>query len=205
MTEYGLIPIPNTGPEREAMLRQVIAYGGSEEMLRKFFDCDQVERDLANQQAQTVEVANRLADIGTHLMDMTEALTVRADKQRRLDAKRKADQERQAAEAEARAEQEEILEYLETHPEPGAPKPDDGELETHPAPDKERYGAPEVEEDAGGIPMSYGPNPESYIRGGDELEEPGIGGASHLEPDPEDLGGPQDPKQVPQPVSASFW
>jgi hypothetical protein len=144
-----------------------------------------------------------------HLMDQVEALTVRADKQRRLDAKRKADKARLDAEAEARAEQEEILEYLETHPEPGAERStstDDGELETHPAPGKERYGVPEVEEDAGGIPMSYGPNPESYIRGGDELEEPGIGGATDPEPDPEDLGKPRDtPKQVAQPVSASFW
>jgi hypothetical protein len=142
-----------------------------------------------------------------HLMDMTEALTVRQDKQRRLDAKRKADQERQAAEDAARAEQEQILEYLETHPEPGASTDDThqpgGELHSLDPVDKEHLD-PEAETDAGGVPMSYGKLPESYIKG-EEAEEPGIGGASYPEPDPADLGKAKDPKQVSQPIAVSFW
>jgi hypothetical protein len=182
---YALVPLPEAGPAREALLRDAIAYGGGDELLRKFFACEATERDLANQQAQTAEVANRVADIGGHLLDMTEALTVRADKQRRLDAKRKADQERRAQEDAARQEQAEILEYLETHPEPGASTDDthqpSGELHSVAPVDKEHL------------------DPEA------EAEEPGVGGATYPEPDPEDLGGPKDPKQVPQPVSASFW
>jgi hypothetical protein len=210
MTDYALVPLPANGPTREALLREAIAYGGGDELLRKFFACEATAQSLQQQQAQTAAVANRVADIGTHLMDMTEDLVVRADRQRRLDAKRKADQERCAAEAKARAEQEEILEYLETHPEPGGASTDDthhpgGELHGLDPVDKEHLD-PEVETDAGGVPLSYGALPESYIkRESSEDLEPGIGGASHPEPDPEDLGGPQDPKQVPQPVSASFW
>jgi hypothetical protein len=192
---YALVPLPANGPARDAVLRDAIAYGGGAELLRKFFDADAVERDLANQQAQTAAVANRVVDIGAHLMDMTEALTVRADKQRRLDAKRKADQERQAAEDAACAEAAELRDWLDTHPEPGAstdetkePEPG-GELHVHPPPDKERYGAGD---DQGALPteLQKGAPPPS---------------GTYTEPDPEDLGGPKDPKQVAQPVSASFW
>ena len=117
---FAIVPLPPLGPAREALLRDAIAYGGGGELLRKFFACEEVERDLANQQAQTAEAASRIAEVGAHLMDMTEALTVRQDKQRRLDAKRKADQERRAQEDAVRAEQEQILQYLETHPEPAS-------------------------------------------------------------------------------------
>jgi hypothetical protein len=201
---YAIVPLPPPGEAREAVLREAIAYGGSGEMLRKFFACEAVERELGQQQAQTAAVANRVAEVGAHLMDMTEALTVRQDKQARLDGRRKRDAARRDAEAEARAEQEQILEYLEAHPEPGT-STDDGELEIHQPPDKERNGPEGSGDDAGGVPLSYGNVPGSYIEGEDDLDPPGIGGATQPEPDPEDLGGPKDPKQVPQPVSASFW
>jgi hypothetical protein len=202
---YAIVPLPVNGPAREALLREAIAYGGSDELLRKFFSCDQVERDLANQQAQTAEVANRVADIGLHLMDQVEDLVVRADKQRRRDAKRRADQERRAQEDAACAEAAELRDWLAVNPEPGS-KSDDGELEVHQPPDQEHFGG-EAEPDAGGVPLSYGVLPETYVKreSSEDLDEPGIGGASHPEPDPEDLGGPKDPKQVAQPVSTSFW
>jgi hypothetical protein len=206
MTEYGLIEIPASGPARETVLREVIAYGGSEEMLRKFFDCEEVAQSLALQQQQTAAVASRITDLGVHLMDQVEALTVRADKQRRLDAKRRADQERRAQEEAARAEAAEIRNYLNEHPEPGTSTDDThhpgGELHSLDPVDKEHL---DPEDDAGGVPLSYGNVPSSYVSREAEDEPPGIGGASEPELDPEDLGGPKDPKQVPQPVSASFW
>jgi hypothetical protein len=192
---FAIVPLPPPGPARDALLREAIAFGGPDEMLRKFFACEATERDLANQLAQTAEVANRVAEVGAHLMDMTEALTVRQDKQRRLDAKRKADQERRAQEDAVRAEQEQILQYLETHPEPGASTDDthqqSGELHALEPPDKEHLD-PEVEVDQGDLP--------------NELEKgaPPLSG-NYVEPDPEDLGGPKDPKQVPQPVAVSLW
>jgi hypothetical protein len=202
---YAIVPLPEPGLAREALLRDAIAYGGGDELLWKFFACEATERDLANQQAQTAEVANRVADIGVHFMDQVEALTVRADKQARLDAKRKADKARRDAEEAAREEARGIRDWLTANPEPGtAPKPDDGELEIKRPPDTEHLDPEGSEDDAGAVPLSYGPNPESYIRS--EAEgEPGIGGSAYPTPDPKDLGGPKDPKQVPQPVSASFW
>jgi hypothetical protein len=194
MTDYVLAPMPQPGhPAYDYLAAEGIARGGNDELLGKFFACDVVERDLANQQAQTAEVANRVADIGVHLMDMTEALTARADNQRRLDAKRKADQERRAQEDAARAEAAELRDWLDTHPEPGAStdetKEPGGELHVHPPPDKERYGAGD---DQGALPneLQKGAPPPS---------------GTYTEPDPEDLGGPKDPRQVPQPASASFW
>jgi hypothetical protein len=206
---YAIVLLPEPGPAREALLREAIAYGGGDELLRQFFSTEAAGRDLVDRQRQTAEVGNRIADIGMHLMDMTEALTVRADKQRRLDARRKADQERRAQEDAARAEAAELRGWLAEHPEPGAEpaaSTDDGELEVKRPPDQERFN-PAAETDAGGVPLSYGVLPETYVKreSSEDLDEPGIGGASHPEPDPEDLGGPQDPKQVPQPVSASFW
>ena len=218
MTDYALVPLPANGPTREALLREAIAYGGGDELLRKFFACEATAQSLQQQQAQTAEVANRVTDIGMHLMDQVEALTVRADKQRRLDAKRKADQERRAQEETACTEAAELRDWLAANPELGdvplgdpCASTDDthhpsGELHGLDPVDKEHLDL-EAETDAGGVPLSYGVLPESYIKreSSEDLEEPGIGGATDPAPDPEDLGGPQDPKQVPQPVSASFW
>jgi hypothetical protein len=126
---------------------------------------EQAEQRLADREQQVATAANRVADIGVHLMNQVEALTAQQIRQDRRDAKRKADQARQEQEQAACEEQAEILQYLAEHPEPGAETDD-----TH-----------------------------------HPLEEPGIGGASYPEPDPEDLGGPKDPKHVPQPVAVSLW
>jgi hypothetical protein len=196
MTEYGLIPIPASGPEREAVLANVIAYGGSDEMLRKFFDCEATEQALALQLAQATEGANRVADIGMHLMDRVEDLVVREQAQARADAKRRADKARRDAEAEARAEAAELRDWLAENPEPGASAAGDdthqpsGELHILDPVDKEHLEA--SEDDQGALPA--------------ELEEgapPSSG--TYTEPDPEDLGGPKDPRSVPQPASTSFW
>jgi hypothetical protein len=216
---FALVRLPPSGPARETLLRdyEAIAYGGSDEMLRKFFACEAVERDLANQQQQTAETANRVADIGTHFMDQLEALTVRQDKQRRLDAKRKADQERQAAENAARAEAAAIRDYLATHPESGASADESpvagGELHPHAPIDKEHLD-PEAETDAEGVPLSYPPIPTSYIRGtrdqtgdlpeGVERRSPAPLGSDPVY-DPAELGRAKDPKQVPQPTAVSLW
>ena len=190
---FAIVPLPELGPARDALLRDAIAFGGSDELLRKFFACEEVERDLANQQAQTAEAASRIAEVGAHLMDMTEALTVRADKQRRLDAKRKADQERQAQEQAARQEATQLRDYLATNPEPRA------DITTfHPSGDLHSVDPVEhqdLEED------SEGDLPTELLK--DTPPPSGI----YVEPDPKskDLGGPKDPKQVPQPVAVSFW
>jgi hypothetical protein len=205
---YAIVPLPPPGPAREALLRDAIAFGGSDELLRKFFECEAVERDLVNQQAQTAEVASRVADIGAHLMDMTEALTARENAAARADAKRKADKARHDAEEAARAEAAQLRDWLDAHPEPGASTGDThhpgGELHALEPPDKEHLD-PEAEGDAGGVPSSYGNVSSSYIKVETEDEPPGIGGATYPEPDPEDLGGRQDPKQVLQPAAVSLW
>jgi hypothetical protein len=152
---FAIVPLPPLGPARDALLREAIAYGGGDELLRKFFACEQVERELANQQRQTVEAAQRVADIGAHLMDQVEALTAQQIRQDRLDAKRKADAARRAQEDAARQEQAEILEYLETHPEPGASTDDThhpgGELHALDPVDKEHLDPAEDDADLEGL------------------------------------------------------
>ena len=127
---FAIVPLPAPGPAREALLRDATAYGGSDELLRKFFACEETEQRFATERQQTAEVAQRVAGIGMHLMDQVEALMVRQDKQRRLDAKRKADQERQEQEEAACEEQAEILQYLAEHPEPGGALTGDPRAET---------------------------------------------------------------------------
>jgi hypothetical protein len=205
MPLYALVPVPPPGTARDAVLRDAIAIGAGAELLRTFFNCDAVEHELADQQMQTAEVANRIADAGGRLLDQVEALTVRADKLRRLDAQRKADKARRDAEAAAEAREAEVAAYLDAEPEPGghAPEPslasEAGEAEVEPTPfdaglselgpvEHERYRAGDAE---GDLP------PELTKK---VPVEPG----NYFEPDPEALGGPPDPHQVPQPVSISL-
>jgi hypothetical protein len=189
MTEhYAIVPIPEPGTARDALLRDAIAIGGSDELLRKFFACDATERALADQQQQTAEVASRVADVGAHLMDQVEALAVRADKQRRLDAKYKADKARRDAEAEAREREAEVQAYLDQEkPDPDQPTPYDGDLSELGPVEQERY-APA---DQGDLPREL--TAKVPVDPGD-----------YFEPDPEELGGPPDPHQVPQPISISL-
>jgi hypothetical protein len=203
---YALMPVPEPGPARDAVLRDAIAFGGSDELLRKFFACEATECALAEQQAQTAEVASRVADIGAHLMDQVEALTVRADKLRRLDAQRKADQERQAAEAAAAACEAEVAAYLDagadpdrqsSEPEPslnGAtpePTPFDAGLSELGPVEHERYRAGDAEGDLPPkLTAKVPPEPGTFV-----------------EPDPEELGEPQTPRQrrqIAQPISISL-
>jgi hypothetical protein len=200
---FAIVPLPPPGPAREALLAGAIAFGGSDELLRKFFACEATESALAEQQAQTAEVASRVADIGMHLMNQVEALTVRADKQRQRDAKRKADQARQAAEAEARAREAEVAAYLDasadpdrqsSEPQPSLndatpePTPFDADLSELGPPEHERYRAGDAE---GDLP------PELTAK-----VPPAMGTFS--EPNPEELGGPPDPHQIAQPISISL-
>jgi hypothetical protein len=154
---------------------------------------EEAERQLANQQVQTAEVANRVAEIGAHFMDQVEALTVRADKQRRLDAKRKADQERHAQEDAARKEAAQLRDYLETHPEPGAST----DATHHPTGDL--HAVDPVEHQDLEESDAEGDLPTELQKGAPPLS------GNYVEPDPGDLGGPKDPKQVPQPVAVSLW
>jgi hypothetical protein len=199
MTEhYAIVPVPEPGTARDAVLRDAIAIGGSDELLRKFFACDATERDLANQQRQTAEVASRVADVGAHLMDQVEALAEQKQEQVRADAKRKADKARRDAEAEAEAEAEarerEAQAYLDDQEKPDpdhpdAPTPFDGDLSELGPVEHEKY-APD---DQGDLPRQL--TAEVPVEPGNYFEP---------EPDPEELGGPPDLHQVPQPVSISL-
>jgi hypothetical protein len=105
---------------------------------------------------------------------------------------RAAEQIRLDEEEKARAEAAELRDWLAANPEPAALADDHqpgGELHSLEPVDKERFGA---EDDQGTLPREL------------ERGAPAPSG-SYTEPDPEDLGEANDPKQVPQPISASFW
>jgi hypothetical protein len=198
---FAIVQMPPPGTDRDAILRHAIVVGEDKEVFEYIGQSTargEAAQRLADQQARVVqdlEAVGRAMDAGARLMDMTEAMTVREDKQRKRDAKHRADQERRAQEAAARAEAAELRGWLVEHPEPGAstdetnePEPG-GELHVRPPPDTERYGAGD---DQGALP--------------NELEEgapPSSG--TYVEPDPEDLGGPKNPRSVPQPASTSLW
>jgi hypothetical protein len=196
MTEYGLISIPGAGPAREALLREVIAYGGSEEMLRKFFDCEQIARDLVDQLDQLDKRERAFSD-GVRVFSQSVAKFM--DACGRLvdgEEEREAEQVRQDEEEKARTEAKELERWLAEHPEPGASTDDthqpSGELHSLDPVDKEHLDPEGSEDDQGALPneLQKGAPPSS---------------GTYVEPEPSKLGGPQDPKQVPQPVSSSFW
>jgi hypothetical protein len=205
MPLYALVPVPPPGTARDAVLRDAIAFGGSAELLRQFFNCEATERELAAQQMQTAEVAGRVADAGAHLLDQIEVLTVRADKLRRLDAKRKADKARRDAEAAAQAREAEVAAYLDAEPELGEHAPE-------PSLESEASAGPEPEPTPFDAALSVlGPPEHERYRAGTDAEgdlpreltakvpvEPG----NYFEPDPE--GGPPDPHQIAQPVAISL-
>jgi len=190
--QYVIAKLPPPGTARETLLRDAIAFGGSDELLRKFFGCEEAEQRLAAERQQTAEVAQRVAGIGMHLMDQVEALTAQQVRQDRREAKRKADQAHQEQEEVVRQEQEQILEYLETHPEPGAATDEThhptGDLHSVDPVDKEKYD-PEAkaEDNVGDLPAGIEDEPPPSLR------------------DLEALGRPKDPKQVPQPDAVSLW
>jgi hypothetical protein len=183
---FAIVPLPPPGPAREALLRDAIATGGSDELLRKFFACDATERDLAQQQRQTAEIASRVADVGAHLMDQVEALVGQQQAQARADAKRKADKARRDAEQAAREREAEAQAYLDDL-DPDQPTPYDGDLSVLGPVEPEHY-APD---DQGDLPREL-------------TAKVPVDPGNYPEPDPEELGGPQDPHQVPQPISISL-
>jgi hypothetical protein len=186
---YALVPVPEPGTARDALLREAIAFGGSDELLRKFFACDATERGLANQQVQAAEAVNRIADIGAHLMDQVEALTAQQVRQDRRDAKRKADKARRDAEQVAREREAEAQAYLDQR-DPDQPTPFDADLSELGPVEHEKY-APGDDEGPGDLPREL------------EKDVPPLSG-SYTDPEPDPLGGPKDPHQVPQPISISL-
>jgi hypothetical protein len=204
---FAIVPIPDGPPPPEAIvvggldeimqfLPQTVAYQELEQRALGLVDqLDKRERALSDSARVLTESVGKFMDTCGRLVDGEEE---RAAEQVRLDEEEK-----------ARAEAAELRDWLDTHPEPGSrtAEPDDtgGELHSHGPVDRERYD-PEAETDAGGVPLSYGALPESYIKreSSEDLEEPGIGGASNPEPDPADLDKPQPPKQV-SPAAVSLW
>jgi hypothetical protein len=106
---------------------------------------------------------------------------------------REAEQVRLDEEEKARAEAAELREWLAANPEPAALTDDthqpSGDLHSLEPVDKERFGA---EDDQGTLPRELERGAPAPI-------------GSMFEPDPKDLGEPPNPKQVPQPISASLW
>jgi vacuolar-type H+-ATPase subunit H len=147
---------------------------------------------------------------------------------------RQEEQQRQDEEQALRQEQEEIQRTLDQLPDPDNPDDpdephafdqkereasltgtgDDGDLTVKHEVDPERYG--EVEEDAEAPVkpvLSYGRVPLSYIKKKDatgdlpegvESRAPAPLGSNPVY-DPADLGKPEDPKQVQQPISSGLW
>jgi hypothetical protein len=128
--------------------------------------------------------AKILSDGVTRLASRLDAF----EKQRALSMKR-AEAQRKARDA-ARVQR-----YLDELPDPDAPEPtaasDDDPLTSHGPVDPEKYG-PANDEAPGDLPRQL------------ERETPPLSG-SYTEPKPDPLGGPEDPKQVQQPISASLW
>jgi len=184
---FAIVPLPPPGPAREALLRDAIATGGSDELLRKFFDCDATERDLANQQAQIAEAANRIADIGAHLMDQVEALASQQEAQARADAKRKADKARRDSEAAAREHEAEAQAYLDQQSDPERPTPFDADLSELGPVEHEKY----MPNDQGDLPREL-------------TAKVPVDPGTMLDPDPEELGGPPDLHQIAPPISISL-
>jgi hypothetical protein len=191
---------------------------------------EEAEQRQAAREQQVTEVANRIADVGTCLLDQIEALATQKEEQARLDAKQKADKARRDAEEAACTEAATIREYLEANPEPGSAVGEPaalgdespqagGELHPHAPVDKERFDPvgenSEMETDAGGVPLSYPPIPESYIRGKRDQTGDLPGGVERRSPaplgsdpvyDPAELAHPEGRKhQVPQPTAVSLW
>jgi hypothetical protein len=69
---------------------------------------------------------------------------------------------------------------------------DDGDLEIKHATDPERYGTETDDEGPGDLPREL------------EKDVPPPSG-SYTNPKPDPLGGPEDPRQVQRPISASLW
>jgi hypothetical protein len=168
-----------------------------------------VEAEERLQDARTC-AAQMISDTVAHLASRLDAYITRREEQRRQD-------EEQAE----REEQRRIEDELASLPDPDAPDPlaasgDDDQLTVHPPVDPERYGpGPEIEDDQEQSKpvLSYGRVPLSYIKKKDatgdlpegvESRAPAPLGSQPVY-DPAELGKPEDPKQVEQPISSGLW
>ena len=143
--------------------------------------------------------AQILADGITRLTSRLDAFEVRREEQQRLDE--------QEAEREQQRRVQAMLDAL--------PDPDDPDLgdPTGIIPPTRATGA-ELESDDGDLEIKHAVDPELYGPADDEgpsdlpreLEKdvPPPSG-SYTDPKPDPLGGPENPKQVTQPISASLW
>jgi vacuolar-type H+-ATPase subunit H len=167
---------------------------------------------------QAVEAEQKLEDAracaAQIISDTVNRLTERLDQ---YVAHQEEQQRRDAEEAE-RQEQERIEAELTALPDPDNQplvEPDDGDLEIKHEVEAERYGPgeddaePEVK-----AALSYPPIPTSYVKGKRDAEGDLPEGLVSRSPpplgnypvyDPADLGKPEDPKQVPQPIAPSLW
>jgi hypothetical protein len=120
---------------------------------------------------------------------------------------RKADKARRDAEAAAREREAEVAAYLDAEPEPGGHPPEpslESEASGEPEPEPTPYdaqlsplGAPERERYRAGADAEGDLPPELTKKVPAEL-------GTFIEPDPEKLGGPPDPHQIPQPTAISL-
>jgi hypothetical protein len=188
---YAIVPFNGPPPpeaivigDLDAVLRYLPQTVAAEELEQRALDlADRLtarERALSAGVQVLTESIGKFMDACGRLVDGEEA---RAAEQVRLDEEEKA-----CAEAAG------LRAWLTAHPEPAALTDDthqpSGELHSLEPVDKERFG---VEDDQCALPR--------------ELEKgvPAPSG-SYTEPDhDEELGGPPNPKQVSQPISASLW
>jgi hypothetical protein len=156
----------------------------------------EAEEQLEEARATAAQILSDGITRITHRLDQFE-------KARAISAKR-------AEAARKEAEQRRVQRYLDQLPDPDLPDDpeafgiippaqdptgtsleDDGDLEIKKAQDPERYG-PTDDEGPGDLPRKL------------EQDVPPLSG-SYTNPKPDPLGGPEKPKQVTQPISASFW
>jgi hypothetical protein len=144
------------------------------------------EQRLADRELQTAEAANRVVDVGAHLMDQVEALAAQKEAEVRADRKRRADKARRDAENAAREREAQAQAYLDQQGS-DQPTPHGGELSSLGPVEHERY-----------APYDQGDLPRELVA--KVPADPG----NYVEPDPEELGGPLDPHQIAQPISVSL-
>jgi hypothetical protein len=141
---------------------------------------------------QSTQLAHRLADSGTRIVDAFEK--ARAQSAKRAEAARKAAAQRQ------------VQRYMDELPDPDAPSdPDEPEGQFYSTDPAERQAAMRDEELEGAVPPPVDPTGASI---GAVLKDAGLEEevtTTERTPDPADFGHVPDPKQVNPPVAASFW
>ena len=209
---YAIIPLGDGPPPPDALvigtLSDVTTYI-PQSVERK--ELEQILEEIT----QTHDHAKQLAEYEQNFKSKVQAFNDRCDKSLEAFASRDKERRRQDAKRKAREEKHRIEAYLDALPSPDDQYPPDqpppGDLTINPRVNTERYTA-EAEDDAGGVPLSYGRIATSYVRSEDEVGDL----PSDIErgtPAPlgnyptynlKELGRAQDPKQVAQPVSVSL-